>query len=36
VVVDRLGDVQGEPEFVAKVLAQDGKNYHAWSYRYAC
>ena len=32
-LVDRLGVSDGEPEFVARILAMDGKNYHAWSYR---
>ena len=34
VIVDKLGVAVGEPELVARVLAQDGKNYHAWTYRY--
>jgi hypothetical protein len=34
VLVDRLGASEGEPAFVARILAEDGKNYHAWSYRY--
>lgn len=32
-IVDRLGKVEGEPEFVEVMLGLDGKNYHVWSYR---
>lgn len=32
-VVERLGDPSAEFAFLGNVLLEDGKNYHAWSYR---
>lgn len=32
-VITRLGDVEGEAEFIAQMLERDSKNYHVWSYR---
>jgi hypothetical protein len=32
-VVERLGDPGAELAFLGNVLLEDGKNYHAWSYR---
>jgi protein farnesyltransferase/geranylgeranyltransferase type-1 subunit alpha len=32
-VVDKLGDPTGEPDFIARMFEKDSKNYHVWSYR---
>ncbi|KAH3916148.1 hypothetical protein HBI56_037380 [Parastagonospora nodorum] len=32
-IIDALGSVEGEPEFISTMLEQDSKNYHVWSYR---
>jgi protein farnesyltransferase/geranylgeranyltransferase type-1 subunit alpha len=32
-VVDKLGECDGEGEFVEKMFERDAKNYHVWSYR---
>jgi len=32
-VVDKLGSVEGEQEFVEQMFDKDAKNYHVWSYR---
>lgn len=32
-IVDRIGESEGEGEFVERMLGLDGKNYHVWSYR---
>ncbi|EME39708.1 hypothetical protein DOTSEDRAFT_75377 [Dothistroma septosporum NZE10] len=32
-IVDRLGEVEGEAEFVERMFELDAKNYHVWSYR---
>ncbi|KAK4615721.1 Farnesyltransferase/geranylgeranyltransferase type-1 subunit alpha [Fulvia fulva] len=32
-IVDRLGQVEGEAEFVESMFDLDAKNYHVWSYR---
>lgn len=32
-IVDKLGDAEGEREFVEKMFEKDAKNYHVWSYR---
>lgn len=32
-VVGKLGNPQGEREFVEEMFGLDGKNYHVWSYR---
>jgi hypothetical protein len=31
--VDKIGNSEGEQEFVAKMFELDQKNYHVWSYR---
>ncbi|KAK5173575.1 CAAX geranylgeranyltransferase alpha subunit [Saxophila tyrrhenica] len=32
-IVDRLGESEGEAEFVEQMFERDAKNYHVWSYR---
>ena len=32
--MDRLGDGSAELKFVAHILEEDAKNYHAWSHRF--
>lgn len=34
VVVEKLGDGARELPFINKVIEDESKNYHAWSYRY--
>lgn len=33
-VVEKLGESEGEQDFTAQMFAKDSKNYHVWSYRY--
>lgn len=32
-IISRLGDPTGEPQFIDQMLKEDAKNYHVWSYR---
>ena len=32
-IVDKLGESEGEREFVEQMFEKDAKNYHVWSYR---
>ena len=32
-IVDKLGECEGEGEFVERMFEKDAKNYHVWSYR---
>ena len=32
-ILDKLGECEGEAEFVERMFEKDAKNYHVWSYR---